>query len=159
MEPTRTSRPTDSDRPAPPGWPAALRYALFQLPELGLAATVLVLAVGADWVARSTAIAVLAAWVVKDVVLFPFVRQAYAPHDGRLPRDPRGQVGIAPDGVGDEGYVRLGPERWRARRSPTSGPITPGSAVRVIALHGLTLEVEACPTGPGSRRATGGPDA
>lgn len=140
---TITSR--ESPRPRRRHARALLRYTLFQIPELALIAAGLFLAVDQAWLTKGSALVLLTAWLLKDVALFWIVRDAYAPGDGRLPRDPRGQVGIAPDGLDGEGYVQLGPERWRSRRAPTSGPIPSGSAVRVVALDGLTLEVEACP--------------
>jgi membrane protein implicated in regulation of membrane protease activity len=132
-----------------------LRYALFQIPELAFVAAGLALAVDRGWLSQSVAAAVFGVWILKDATLFWFVRSAYAPGDGRLPRDPRGQIGVAPDGLDDEGYVRLGPERWRSRRSAKSGPIAPGGAVRVVALDGLTVEVEAWPTRPDGGSSTG----
>jgi membrane protein implicated in regulation of membrane protease activity len=148
---------------AEPGWATgatpwvALRYALFQIPELGLVAVGLYFAHNVGWLTPLGAGLVFAAWLIKDAVLFPFVRNAYAPQDGRLPRDPRGQVGIAPEGLEVEGYVRLGPERWQARRATGSARIAPGESVRVVSLEGLTLVVEACGDGlPESAIAEGG---
>ena len=165
-DPGTTER--DSNRPHPPaaaapGWASGatpwvvLRYALFQIPELGLVAVGLFFAHDVGWLTPLGAGLVFAAWLIKDVVLFPFVRNAYAPQNGRLPRDPRGQVGVAPDGLEIEGYIRLGPERWRARRATDSDRIAPGESVRVVSLEGLTLVVESCGDGlPESTIARGG---
>ncbi|MXS84887.1 nodulation protein NfeD [Nitrosomonas sp. HPC101] len=45
------------------------------------------------------------------------------------------------EGFNQEGWVRIHGELWRAR---SSTPLQPGQQVRVTAIHGLTLEVEAC---------------
>ena len=69
-----------------------------------------------------------------------------------------------PDGIDGEAYVRLGPERWRARRAEGSPEIAPGDAFHVVELQGLTLVGEALGDreagGPGEvgiRQTPGGP--
>jgi len=130
---------------SPSTFQAIVRYAAFQVPELLVVGCALALAV--EWELLSIAVArlVFVLWILKDVALFGFVRDSFAPHDGRLPRDPRGSIGVAPDGIGDEAYVRLGAERWRARRVVDCPEIAPGDSFRVVDLDGLTLVVEACP--------------
>jgi hypothetical protein len=59
-----------------------LRYAIFQLP--GTTAVSLLLAALARWggLAPRAAVLLLALWVLKDLVLYPFVRKAYAARGG-----------------------------------------------------------------------------
>jgi membrane protein implicated in regulation of membrane protease activity len=143
-------------RPQGPLPPSTLqvivRYAAFQIPELIIVGCLL--AVALEWELLSLAVvrAIFVLWILKDIAMFGIVREAYAPHDGRLPRDPRGSVGVAPDGIEGEAYVQLGAERWRARRAEGSSEIAPGDAFHVVELQGLTLVVEAF----GDREA-GGP--
>jgi len=119
------------------------RYALFQLPgwlAVGVAAWF-----GPDWVGLPdwTGALAFAAWVVKDVVLFPFLRIGYEDHD---PGDARGLVGavaVATEPIAREGFVRAGSELWRAELAPGSPGVAAGSRVRVRAVEGMRLIVEA----------------
>lgn len=126
---------------APPRPSATLRrYLRFQVP--GWLAAALVLALANAWwdLPRTWALAGFAAWVAKDLLLYPIVRRAYEP-DGSAPHGPIGSHGVAETAIDGEGWVRVGPERWRARRAPGGPPIPAGAAVRVVALRGHELEV------------------
>jgi membrane protein implicated in regulation of membrane protease activity len=118
------------------------KYILFQLPELSV---VCVLAIGArgwvglpDWAAAG----IIAVWVIKDVVMFPFVRIAYQPGSQGGATRMVGARGTAQDALQPSGYVRLSAELWRAELQPGSPPVKPGDRVRVIEVRGLTLVVE-----------------
>lgn len=87
------------------------------------------------------ALAGMAAWLAKDALLYPIVRRAYEP-DGRAPHGPIGEHGVADTAIDDEGWVRIGPERWRARRAAGAAAIAAGEPVRVLRLCGHELEVE-----------------
>lgn len=120
-----------------------LRYAALQIP--GFVACLLGAIAAREWLGIPDEIAVGAVlvWIVKDAALFPFVRAAYEPAPGRPHGDLLDAIGIAHDGLPDrEGYVRLGPELWRARRAPGCPPLAPGEAVRVVGVEGLTLTVD-----------------
>jgi membrane protein implicated in regulation of membrane protease activity len=118
------------------------KYVLFQIPEL---AVVCVLAIGArgwvglpDWAAAG----IIALWVIKDAVLFPFVRIAYQPNSGGGAGNLAGARGIAQDALRPFGYVRVSAELWRADLRPGAPPVEPGDRVRVVDVRGLTLLVE-----------------
>lgn len=115
---------------------------MLQLP--GLVACILAAMAAHEWLAvpRPIATAAVVFWILKDAALFPFVRTAYEPGPGRPPRDLLQMTGIAQDGLDGEGYVRLGPELWRARRAPGCPPLAPGEPVRVVHIEGLTLTVD-----------------
>jgi membrane protein implicated in regulation of membrane protease activity len=119
------------------------KYILFQLPELSV---VCVLAIGArswvglpDWAAAG----IIALWVIKDVVMFPFVRIAYQPGSRGGAASLLGASGTAQDALKPSGYVRISSELWRAELRPESPAVEPGDRVRVVGVHGLTLIVEA----------------
>jgi membrane protein implicated in regulation of membrane protease activity len=106
---------------------------------------VCVLAIGArswvgfpDWAAAG----IIALWVIKDVVMFPFVRIAYQPGSRGGPTRLIGERGTAQDALLPSGDVRISAELWRAELRPGSPPVEPGDRVRVLAVHGLTLVVE-----------------
>ena len=120
----------------------ALRYLLFQTPGWLVAAGILALSVDLFGVTGWLALAAFALFVAKDAVLFPFVRRAYERNP--VPPHPVGETGVAEDAIdGGEGWVRVGRELWRARRAPGAAAIARGEHVRVVALRGHVLEVEA----------------
>ena len=61
---------------------------------------------------------------------------------GAAPHGPIGGNGVAETALDPEGWVRIGPRRWRARRAPGAGAIAVGAPVRVLRLRGHELEVE-----------------
>ncbi|MEB2345049.1 MAG: hypothetical protein OZ948_09920 [Deltaproteobacteria bacterium] len=117
------------------------RYLLLQAPGWLLAAVILALAMRWWALPLPWALAGMAAWLAKDALLYPVVRRAYEP-DGRAPHGPIGESGVADTVIDDEGWVRIGPERWRARRAAGTAPIAAGEPVRVRRLRGHELEVE-----------------
>jgi membrane protein implicated in regulation of membrane protease activity len=118
-----------------------LKYALFQMPGLFLAAIGLLL-VGTwihipDWLFWAT----LLLWVIKDAALYPLVWRSYdpdVPHDAGVV----GRRGIALTRLAPSGDIRVGAERWHAE-AIAGGTVEPGQAVRVKGREGLTLWVEA----------------
>jgi membrane protein implicated in regulation of membrane protease activity len=125
--------------------PVYLRYCLYQLP--GCVVTALVLAAAVGWAGLDAWIAwaLFAVWVLKELLLYPFVRKAYG-------GAPSGLVGvdllIGAQAVCEEtlcpaGYVRVRGERWHAEAlDPEVGPIPEGSTVSVRSVQGLTLLVQ-----------------
>lgn len=127
-------------RRAPPA--ATLRrYLRFQVPGWLLAGGALAAAVRWWELPVPWALAGFAAWLAKDALLYPIVRRAYEP-DGFAPHGPIREHGVAETAIDGEGWVRVGPERWRARRAEGAAPIAPGAPVRVVRLRGHELEVE-----------------
>jgi membrane protein implicated in regulation of membrane protease activity len=120
------------------------RYLLFQLPGWAVAGIVATLAAESGLVPPAVAWGGFGLWIAKDAALFPFVRRAYArdgPTHGHV-----GELGVAEGAIDDEGWVRIGPELWRARLRAGVQPIGDGTKVRVVAVDGLTLVIEAAPS-------------
>ncbi len=118
------------------------KYILFQLPELSV---VCVLAIGArSWVGLAdwAAAGIIALWVIKDVVMFPFVRIAYQPSSGGGAASMVGARGVAQDALRPSGYVRISAELWRAELPQGAAPVEAGGRVRVAGVRGLTLVVD-----------------
>jgi membrane-bound ClpP family serine protease len=119
----------------------ALRYAGFQLPgTIGVA--LLLVALVRWWdLAPRTAFLLLALWVLKDAVMFRFVRRAYEARGGHGGAEALvGALGTAQERLDPEGWVQIGHERWRAR--VRAGRIERDAAVRVREVRGLVLVVE-----------------
>lgn len=119
-----------------------LRYALFQLPGAAFVAALLAAAVRWwDW-SPAFAGALLLAWLIKDAVMYRFVKVAYAP-DSELQRDPLlGARAVVTRPLEPRGWVRVGAERWRAVAAEGSARIPVGTPVRVRERRALTLVVE-----------------
>jgi membrane protein implicated in regulation of membrane protease activity len=106
---------------------------------------VCVLAIGArDWVGLPdwAAAGIIALWVIKDAILFPFVRIAYQPGSGGGAASLVGARGTAQEKLDPSGYVRISAELWRAELRSGSPPVERGHRVRVLGVRGLTLVVE-----------------
>ena len=86
----------------------------------------------------------LALFVIKDLALYPWVRDAYAVGDPTAGALPVGRTGTASERLDPTGYVRVGAERWRAEIAPGCAAIEAGARVRVREVRGLTLIVESC---------------
>ena len=129
----------------PSGFSSVLsRYILFQLPELLLVCLILLVLVGLDVLGAGLAWGLLAVWLVKEIVLFPFVRRAYEPSDPSGVASLLGATGVVTGRLDLAGTVRVGPELWAARLEAGSDPVEVGDTVRVISVEGLRLTVVAC---------------
>lgn len=93
------------------------------------------------------AVAALLAWAVKDAVMFPFVREAYAVHPRPAADGMLGARAVAEEALAPEGRVRVGPELWRARLAKGEAPVAAGESVCIVAVEGLTLRVSRLPPG------------
>ena len=130
-------------------WPSRVfwRYLLFQLPGQVVAAIALLLLVRFGYLAGSTAGWLLLFWCLKDLALYPRMRIGYESRPSPAGTDAlvgaRGTAltPLAPD---TPGRVRVGPEQWKAQLADGAGALGRGAAVRVVAVNGLTLDVEAC---------------
>jgi membrane-bound ClpP family serine protease len=92
----------------------------------------------------SIAALVLGLWVLKDLVLFPVLRIAYEPSGGSGGAESLvGALAVVSVELAPEGWVQIGAERWRARVSPGQAALPVGASVRVVAVEGLLLRVEA----------------
>lgn len=120
------------------------RYWLFQLPGMFVAIVVLSVLVHWELVDTRTAALLFGFWVLKDLVMYPIVRIGYETRSRPAGAEALiGAVGVVQQEIGDaeEGWVRLGPELWRAVLQG-SGAAPVGAEVRVVAVRGLVLSVE-----------------
>ena len=123
------------------------RYALFQLPELTIGGVALVVLVGENVLTARWGWLLFALWLLKEIVLYPFLRKAYEPSDPSAASKMVGKVAVVIERLDPRGTVRVGPELWGARLSPGTDPLEQGVEVCVKAVEGLTLHVEKRPHG------------
>jgi membrane-bound ClpP family serine protease len=119
-----------------------VRYALFQLPALVLLVLILILV--RRWVDLPNWFAwgIIAVWVVKDAVLFPFVWPSYERGQVEDVNSIAGERGIAEERLAPAGYIRVHGELWQAEVMGGGYTIDRGEEVRGQATRGLTLLVQ-----------------
>ncbi len=129
-------------------WPSRVfwRYMLFQLPGWVVATIVLALLVRFSTLEPHLARWLLLFWFVKDIVLYPHLKIGYESHPS--PAGPDALLGalgttMTPLAPGAPGRVRIGPEQWKAELADDAGALASGAPIRVVAINGLTLRVEA----------------
>lgn len=129
---------------------AEVRYLALQVPGTVLFVIGLILA--RRWIEFPAWVfwGLIVVWVAKDLALFPFVRKAYEPQDGRNPM--LGVRGVAEETLAPSGYVRIGGELWKATAEKGCRPIDRGEPVRVSDVRGLTLIVEPEEKSPHERK-------
>ena len=118
-----------------------IRYILLNIPEF--AAMILILIVIQYWVVIPVWLlwSIIGFWIVKDVVLFPFIWRAYDWDRAGKSRSMIGERGVAREKLVPAGYVKIRGELWRAERIGEGPPIEAGQPVRVKKMEGLTLFV------------------
>ncbi|HEV8712504.1 MAG TPA: NfeD family protein [Candidatus Binatia bacterium] len=119
------------------------KYLLLQTPGW-LVMAVLLLGLW-HWLGLSpwVAIGLFVVWVVKDFLLYPFVRSSYETTAKTGSQQLVGALGVARERLAPNGYVHVHGELWQATAEPSHTPIAAGSTIRVQAAHGLTLIVTA----------------
>src|SRR5918996_1905692 len=110
------------------------KYWALQLPATALVIVVL-LGVGdrlawPQWIVWT----IVAVWVAKDAILYPFLWRSYDPSDpAALPYPMEGAKGVAIDRIDPSGLVRIWGEPWRAELSRGARRIEEGETVQVNA--------------------------
>lgn len=121
--------------------PIYFRYILLNIPEF--AALILIVIVIQYWVVIPVWLlwSIIGFWVVKDVVLFPFIWRAYDWDRAGKSRSMIGECGVAKGKLAPAGYIQIRGELWRAEKIGEGPPIEEGQPVRVKKIEGLTLFV------------------
>ncbi len=128
---------------------------MFQIPGIAVAAALL--AIAASWFGLPawTCGAILAAWIAKDALLYPFLKRAYETGAAIGAERLVGSTGVAAQALDPQGYVKVGAELWRAR---SASRIRAGESVSVAGVSGsealvLIVESAAPPRGAASRES------
>ncbi len=120
----------------------ARRYAFYQIPGLGIFVMILILV--RQWIHLSEWVfwGLILLWVVKDIVLFPFVWRAYERDRLKELHSLIGKEGMVVDRLTPQGYVHVHGELWQAEASVDDRPIEEGEIVSIRGIRGLRLLVE-----------------
>jgi membrane protein implicated in regulation of membrane protease activity len=121
-------------------WQTALRYVVFQIPSWGLLILILI-GIG-RWVDLPTWVTgtIVALWLAKDAVLFPFVWRSYDRKRSSV-HSLVGTEGEVEERLAPSGYVRVHGELWHAQIMEKDPPIEKGKIIRIKGMRGLTLLV------------------
>ena len=118
------------------------RYTAFQIPGWIIAS------LGGWWAHHAMdvpiwlASSILLLWVIKDYVLYPFLRSAYE-LDQRLPIEHLiGQTGLATAQLTPDGYIKVRGELWLAQIENDGEIVNRGDPVKVSGVNGSTLVVQ-----------------
>jgi membrane protein implicated in regulation of membrane protease activity len=130
-----------------PGWKDCVavttptRYFLLQIPGWGVVA--ILLAALHHWFGIPLWIA-WGGWVIyviKDFVLYPYLRPAYETQSPSGAERLTGQMAIVTQALEPKGYVQLAGDLWQARAAGPQEVVAVGSRVRVKGAEGLVLLV------------------
>jgi membrane protein implicated in regulation of membrane protease activity len=118
-------------------------YTLMQLPGTVLVILVLYFMMDAGWLSELGAALILCVWLLKDIVLYPFFRQAMRKGPIIGSETPVGCSARAGTDVAESRWGRI--KNWRASSHDGGECLPHSAAVRVVASSGATLRVEAQP--------------
>ena len=144
MKKTGFQKKIESNHPPHPASYARviLRYTLFQIPSLVI--LILTLVIIRTWFNLPGWLTGLCitVWVLKDIILFPFVWRAYDPETRGHSKRMIGKQARVVERLAPQGYVELNGELWRAIIEQEKSPVEKHALVRVLDVKGLTLLVE-----------------
>lgn len=120
---------------------ASHRYWLFQIPGLAVAGVVSYILYEWNKISMSTALFIIAVWLVKDIILYPLTVKSYdtASIKTGIQRYV-GKQGLAHQALDPEGYILIQTERWKAI-SLSGDPIPKGTEVIVEKAADMRLYV------------------
>ena len=117
------------------------RYIMLQLPEAGLVTLVLFGLHYWEQLSLPVLLLLFAGWVIKDVIMYPFVRSAYGPGPAHGTEALLGAQGVVTDDLSPKGSVRIGAEPWSARLGAGHDTLPVGTRVRIEEVEGFVLVV------------------
>ena len=121
--------------------PTLARYTLFQIPGWIITVAVLAIPLELGFISFRVAAILFGLLVLKDAIVYPFVRRAYEPVGKNRVEDLIGHLAEVRRDLSPQGYVWLRGELWQAEVDASDDSIAPGDRVRVVGARGLTLIV------------------
>jgi membrane protein implicated in regulation of membrane protease activity len=135
--------------------PTFVRYLLIQLPGVVVVAAALFLV--RRWIELPTGALVLfaAAWIAKDLALYPLLRRAYEVDPRTEMEKLAGDEVVSRTPLDPGGFVLMRGELWRAEAAKEEPlPVPAGTRMRVEDHRGLVLVVRAIRDDATTRRPT-----
>lgn len=117
-----------------------IRYILLQLPAFAVVSIIMYFIYATLDLQGYIVLLILAGWMVKDALIFPFIWQAYDSGSRSAADAMIGKTGFARKRLDPEGLVRVGNELWKAYNIGSEA-IEKGEEVVVRDIQGLTLTV------------------
>ena len=118
------------------------RYTAFQIPSLLLLLVILYFLGRFFSLSPLSALLIVAIWILKDILLFPFLSRYYRPSASSTVERLVGREGTVSSDLNPYGYIRLGMELWRAKPASDSDPLQKGDRAVVVSVKGFTLYVK-----------------
>jgi membrane protein implicated in regulation of membrane protease activity len=81
------------------------------------------------------------AWVLKDLLLYPFLRPAYETGVKTGSAALIGARGMAEENLAPQGYIRVRGELWRAVATPADQVVNAGTEVEIVSADGMRVFV------------------
>ena len=106
-----------------------------------MAALVLILLRHNEMISSFGAAICFAAWVLKDWILYPWLRIAYEVSNRTGSKALIGCKGVTESHLAPEGFVRVRGELWRAVATPCDLKISTGIKVEIIDADGMKIFV------------------
>ncbi len=129
------------------------RYVILQIPGWILAAVILYALHRWFGLPSWIVFLLLAADIVKDIALYPFLKRAYEDETATGAQSLIGEWAEVCEPMRPAGYVRLRGELWKARLKDPGAVAEPGARVRVEQAAGLLLQVSLEPPETSSQSA------
>ena len=117
------------------------RYTLLQIPGWLFLACLLWWAVSRGWIGIVMAGLIMAAWILKDALLYPLCKPAYEDGPRIGPETMVGREAVTSMPLAPGGVININGENWSARVRGNE-LIDAGRRIRVAAVDGLVLIVE-----------------
>jgi len=123
--------------------PPWLKYLIFQIPGWIITAAVLAILWHWQMVPQWLAVVGFVGWLLKDLLLYPFLRRAYETDVKTGSAALVGARGIAEQNLAPHGYIRVRGELWRAVATPPDRVVNAGAEVEIVSAEGMRLCVRA----------------
>jgi membrane protein implicated in regulation of membrane protease activity len=118
-----------------------LKYLVFQIPGWIITAAVLASLWHWQFIPQWLAVLGFFAWVLKDLLLYPFLRPAYETGVKTGSAALIGARGMAEENLAPHGYIRVRGELWRAVATPADQVVNAGTEVEIVSAEGMRVFV------------------
>lgn len=118
-----------------------IKYTLLQIPAIILITIIMLVIHKFNPYPHIIKVIILSVWIIKDIIMFPFVWQSYDSHPENTHHSMINKEGITKDRLAPSGYIYVGKELWKATIPPEHPPVEKNKAVIIQEIDGLRLTV------------------